>query len=676
MHPPFTNTGSLFSKRVLAFAQWALCVLLLCSAGMVQAQLRPFGKAFQANAPGDILIIGNTITTCQTTAPAGAIATVVTAAATCLAARGGTAAAAANNNNSQGMINVDADPAAPGANSSTAGLTLPIGATVLWAGLYWGGDALATSARNQVNFKTPVAGYQALTADWLASNGTLYHAGKTVTSLISASGNYTAADIKTNLGLNAAGAATSLNGGFGGWSLVVVYQLNSEQFRNLTVFDGYQTTLPVTIPLSGFLTPSTGVVGAKVGLVTYEGDLGTTGDGASFNGVTLANGLNPANNFLNSSITRLGAQITDKNPNYVNQFGFDIDVVDAGGILPNGATNTTLVLSSSGDAFYPGVVTTAIDIFVPNLAGSLTKTVVDINGGVLNPGDTLTYSISFTNTGQDSATKVFVTDPIPVGTTFVPGTLRVVAGANAGTKTDAADADQAEFDSALNRVVFRLGAGANSTNGGSLLPGAGATITFQVRVNPGTNGQTITNVATINYTGTTLPTNYTANATALIGVVPAALSPLLTNQKTVQVVSDPVNGTSNPKNIPGAENLYTLTIQNTGSGAVDTNTLVIVDPIPANSELFTGNLTAGGPHTFTDGALPSGLTCPFVALASLTDCVDFSKDAGATWTYVPNGAYDPAVTHIRFRLSGAMNGDAVAGSPYPSFAVQFKTRVK
>jgi trimeric autotransporter adhesin len=156
--------------------------------------------------------------------------------------------------------------------------------------------------------------------------------------------------------------------------------------------------------------------------------------------------------------------------------------------------------------------------------------------------------------------------------------------------------------------------------------------------------------------------------------------PVLTHQKTVQVISDPVNGTLNPKNIPGAENMYTLNISNTGTGAVDANTLAIVDAVPANSELFTGNLSAGAPYIFTDGALTSGLTCAFAVppnpLANFTDCVDFSSDGGATWTYVPNGGYDPAVTHVRFRLAGAMNGDATAGAPYPGFGIQFRVRVK
>jgi uncharacterized repeat protein (TIGR01451 family) len=664
------------AKHYLACLQLIVCAVLLSAGGAAQAQVRAFGKAFQANAPGDILIIGNTIATCTTTAPTGANATVVAGAPKCANARNGTNPTASdNNNNSHGMINVDVDPLAPGANSSSAGLTIPVGATVLWAGLYWGSDAATTTARNQISFKTPVAGYQALTADWIATNGTNYHAAKTVTSLITASGAYTVADVKQTISPTAAGV------GYGGWSLVVVYQLNSEQFRNLTVFDGYQVIsagVTLNIPLSGFLTPSVGPVGARVGIVAYEGDLGSTGDNALLNGVQLSNSLNPGANLFNSSITRLGNRVSDKNPDYVNQLGFDIDVFDTSGVLPTNATLTTVTLASvsGGETYYPGVITTAIDIFVPNLAASLTKTVVDMNGGSLNPGDILEYTISFKNTGQDIATKVFVIDPIPSGTSYVTGSLKIAAGANAGTKTDTADSDQAEFDSALNRVVFRLGSGATGTNGGSFAPGDSTTVTFQVKVNPGTNGQIINNTAAITYTGATLPTVYTANASATITVVSSASSPLLANQKTVQVVSDPVNGTTNPKNIPGAESLYTLTIQNTGSGTVDTNTLVLVDLIPANSEVFTGNLSAGAPYIFTDGALPSGLTCGFTALNNTTDCIDFSKDSGLTWAYVPNGTYDPAVTHIRFRLGGAMNGDPTPGTPYPSFSLQFKIRIK
>ncbi len=153
------------------------------------------------------------------------------------------------------------------------------------------------------------------------------------------------------------------------------------------------------------------------------------------------------------------------------------------------------------------------------------------------------------------------------------------------------------------------------------------------------------------------------------------LMPSLTFLKSVQVTSDPVNLALNPKYIPGAEALYTLTVTNSGPGAVDNTSLIIVDPVPVNTVLFTGNLGGGAPFNFSNGTLPSGVVCNFNTLGDFTDCVDFSVD-GVNWTYVPNGSFDPAVTHIRFTPVGAMNADAIAGNPSPSFSLQFRVRVK
>jgi len=61
-----------------------------------------------------------------------------------------------------------------------------------------------------------------------------------------------------------------------------------------------------------------------------------------------------------------------------------------------------------------------------------------------------------------------MTDPLPPETTYVPNSLQIVSGANNGTKTDATGDDQAEYDSANSRVIFRLGTGATSSAGGVL----------------------------------------------------------------------------------------------------------------------------------------------------------------------------------------------------------------
>jgi hypothetical protein len=168
--------------------------------------------------------------------------------------------------------------------------------------------------------------------------------------------------------------------------------------------------------------------------------------------------------------------------------------------------------------------------------------------------------------------------------------------------------------------------------------------------------------------GSVSTTNAGSNTSGASGTISVIAYPSLVFLKTVAVYSDPVNNTSSPKNIPGAEVDYTLSVTNTGAGSVDSSPpLTIVDPIPANTELFVGNLSGGLPFAFVDSS--SGLTCG-------AGCMDISTDGGASWIPVPGGPYAPTVTHVRFRPTGSMNGDLVAGPPSPSFSLRFRVRVK
>jgi hypothetical protein len=146
------------------------------------------------------------------------------------------------------------------------------------------------------------------------------------------------------------------------------------------------------------------------------------------------------------------------------------------------------------------------------------------------------------------------------------------------------------------------------------------------------------------------------------GNVIVTAGPTLLVAKTSQSVSDPVNGNTNPKSIPGATKLYTVRVTNQGSGAVDSNALVVLDPIPPNTRLYVADLGApgSGPVTFVDGAPSSALIWTFTALNSVTDDVDFSNDGGTTWAYIPiPGAdgCDTAVNALRLRPKGTMAGN-------------------
>jgi hypothetical protein len=303
-----------------------LSVSLLSARALVAALAPPalaervFTPRFSANDTGQIAIIGNTLMTCPTSP-------------LCSTVQAGGGTGAQTSNNSYDMEYVDVDGDATTINSSTARLDLPAGATVLFAGLYYGGRTTAGSGgapapapleNNLVSFAVPGAAYTTLTAEVDPSTviAGSYGAFVDVTDQVAAAGSgvYQVADVQAGTGLDR----------YAGWSLVVVYRDPAEPPRNLTVFDGLQAISqgdpPVSILLSGFQTPATGQVLTTAGFVSYEGDRSAPGDRVSLNDIDLSDAANPATNFMNSTIGGpLGVPFTDKVPDYRNQLGFDAD---------------------------------------------------------------------------------------------------------------------------------------------------------------------------------------------------------------------------------------------------------------------------------------------------------------------------------------------------------------
>lgn len=146
--------------------------------------------------------------------------------------------------------------------------------------------------------------------------------------------------------------------------------------------------------------------------------------------------------------------------------------------------------------------------------------------------------------------------------------------------------------------------------------------------------------------------------------------PALSLAKTGVPYSDPQNGTTNPKYIPGGVAEYTITASSPADYTVTNNSISIVDATPAGTALVVANIggAGSGPAAFMAGG--SGLTYAFTSLASATDDIEFSNNGGASYVYTPvadvNGA-DAAVTHVRLRPKGTM-----AASSTISFRMRYR----
>ncbi|MCB9630278.1 MAG: DUF11 domain-containing protein [Sandaracinaceae bacterium] len=118
-----------------------------------------------------------------------------------------------------------------------------------------------------------------------------------------------------------------------------------------------------------------------------------------------------------------------------------------------------------------------LPVAAPDLSTSA-RSLTDLNGGQLVPGDEVEVRVDVTNTGSGEAWNVTLEDALPVGTTYVQGSLL----RDGSTVTDGPGDDVGEFVPGSMSVVFRLGSGATDSNGGTLAPAAMTTIRYRVLV--------------------------------------------------------------------------------------------------------------------------------------------------------------------------------------------------
>lgn len=612
------------------------------------AAITAFRIAYRTQVNGGVVFAQNSSLTCSSTKASRQGVD----ASGCETAR--TGAGKLTNNNQWIMAHVDIDDDSTTYNSSAADLNLPTGARVVYAALYWGayrkgadGQPGAPADIGSIKLKVPGAAeyvdLRAVTNDIIAPPASVdgelpYQAKVVVTDVVRAAGagRYTVANLPAALGSNR----------YAGWTLATVFEDPNRPLRDITLFDGLsvvrKTDPSDVIEISGFRAPVEGAVDTTVGIVAYDGDRGTSGDYARFNGVTLTSDQSPATNFFNSTIDTFGSLVTSRDPSPTNNFGFDVKVADATGILANGATSARIELGTVGETIYVGLVSTRIDLTAPRFPPI--KSVVNLDGhDPAQPGDVLRYRMTVINKGDDPADSVVVTDGIPDGTTYVPGTLSV----DDTSVSDAAGDDVGEVVDGV--VTVRVGDGADAVKGGRVNVKTSTTLTFDVTVDEAAAGRTIDNTGRLAYRAVTLERNLTTPTNTVLTPVAAdePVAPPDPGRPVLQISQ------AAPERVPAGEVLhYEMTVRNKGDADAIGSTATFT--LPAGVTV----VTTSDDCTITDAVLTcelGTLTPGDVWFGELDVLVDGDLEPetalNSTGRATASDA-DPAESSIRTRVSG------------------------
>jgi uncharacterized repeat protein (TIGR01451 family) len=483
-----------------------LFLFILCGSSYSQI-LVPFTKRYDVTQRGGLVMVSNSMITCN-------------GGGSCATGQNEVPPAGNRTDNDFNSAYIDIDGDATTFSSSNATLNLAVCSNITFAGLYWGAPVENTNPkyaqRNKIKIKQPGAGtYTILTADVINDFNIdygAYNCFKNITSIVDAAGNgvYTLADLVSQ---------TGNDNQWAGWSIVVVYNNESDPDKNFAVFDGVAsiyTTDFATITTSGFYTPPSGAVNFALGVIAYDGDRGNDGDSLLFKGAAtfakVTDALHPVDDVFNSTISYNGNQILTRNPAYKNTLGFDANIFVPNNatktFLANGATSAQIKVTSGGDHIFLQVLTTAINTYEPHF--QTLKTVSDVNGGIVNPGDTLLYTITVNNNGNDDAAATSLIDTLPFNGDYVPGTMNITTGPNAGLKTDASGDDQATYSLSAGYGIIKvnLGIGANAVTGGAISQNgvnSSTSVTFKMRITDDCTellcNPTISNNAAIVYKG-------------------------------------------------------------------------------------------------------------------------------------------------------------------------------
>ena len=350
-------------------------------------------------------------------------------------------------------------------NFSSATLSLPVGSTVLYAELVWGGifrsstQNIQNLINNPVSFATPAQTVD-ITPDAATAQQFLYtSAGGATIEYYVRSANVTSLVAAAGAGTYSVGRVPALvdpidndtsQTNHAGWTLAVVYENGAEILSYLKLWAGgalvNPDTLQTDIQITDFLTPASGAITARAFMSAGEGDAVISGDQCLFGpdvaGLQpLSGARNPVANFFASQIcnetgaldttgtfgTRNANPQTGTNTTACRQ-GWDITSVDVSPLMSNGQTQALFRFTTSVDLYIPN----ALGLKIESL-GAFLSTTKSSPQTFVQVGEPISYTVSVTNTGDIPAVNVTLDDVVSPGLELVPNSIKLNGVPVAGT---------------------------------------------------------------------------------------------------------------------------------------------------------------------------------------------------------------------------------------------------
>jgi uncharacterized repeat protein (TIGR01451 family) len=371
---------------------------------------------------------------------------------------------------------------------------------------------------------------------------------------------------------------------------------------------------PIYLPILAAAKNSNSVNATVGDTINYTINVTNIGNyGAS---ATLSDTIPAGTTFIPNSVLIQGAPAPGADP----ASGIPLGVISAGGSLSvtfsvlittlpasqqliNQASVSFAYTLPDGRTFNGAINsnTTSISVSSPNVIVSKSSTATD---AVV--GDTITYNITVTNSGIANINNVNLSDPIPTGSTFVPGSVIVE-----GTPRPNANP-------------------ANGISLGTLAPGASFHVSFNTIVNVLPNPATLSNQASISFTSGAF-TGASFSNSLVIPVYQPIIVVVKGADRTAATVGDTIT--------------YSLKVTNTGNLTAN---VVVTDTIP-NGAIFVPNsvLVNGVPQPGSDpsvglniGAVAPGNTIIViitlqVTVTSLPSPQQLVNQASSSFTFTP-----------------------------------------